>query len=84
MGDYEEYYAKLGNFVENCPSKLSQEEKAIVLFRVALEASTEAGGVHRSTHIMCKLLSITLGIVAGDESTDVDMMMETFSDETKH
>jgi hypothetical protein len=81
---YEEFYESTRDFVTNHPSGLSQEERAVVLFRVALEQGSEALGVQHACFVMSKLLTITLGIAAGEESLTFESWLHSCGNGTKH
>tara|TARA_R100000781_G_scaffold106280_1_gene70284 strand:- start:355 stop:621 length:267 start_codon:yes stop_codon:yes gene_type:complete len=81
---YEEFYESTREFVINHPSALSQEERAVVLFRVALEQGSEALGVQHACFVMSKLLTITLGIAAGEESLTFESWLHSCGNGTQH
>tara|TARA_R100001143_G_C3348199_1_gene128006 strand:- start:1360 stop:1626 length:267 start_codon:yes stop_codon:yes gene_type:complete len=82
--NYEQFYESTREFVTNHPSALTQEERAVVLFRVALEQGSEALGVQHACFVMSKLLTITLGIAAGEESLTFESWLHSCGNGTKH
>tara|TARA_Y100000588_G_scaffold67915_1_gene68917 strand:- start:375 stop:623 length:249 start_codon:yes stop_codon:yes gene_type:complete len=48
---------------------LSETAKAVVLFRVALENHAREVGLESSMYLMSKLMTTTLGIMAGEEES---------------
>tara|TARA_R110000824_G_scaffold353844_2_gene540933 strand:+ start:5395 stop:5670 length:276 start_codon:yes stop_codon:yes gene_type:complete len=84
MAGYEEYYEEVQDVLEDVSSALSDEEKSIVLFRIALEKVSNTLGVHQAAYIMSQLLTTTLGIIAEDDTADYDNILDKFIDQTKH
>tara|TARA_R110002051_G_scaffold97535_1_gene167720 strand:- start:580 stop:846 length:267 start_codon:yes stop_codon:yes gene_type:complete len=82
--NYEQFYESTREFVINHPSALTQEERAVVLFRVALEQGSEALGVQHACFVMSKLLTITLGIAAGEEALTFESWLHSCGNGTKH
>jgi|TARA_R110000744_G_scaffold87015_1_gene170073 hypothetical protein len=82
--EYDQFYDKLKTFLNATSSDLSPSERSIVTFRVALEDACEGMGVNGGVYMMSRLLSLTLGIVAGDEAANIEEVMEGFDYETMH
>lgn len=82
--EYDEFYLLIKTFLKDTPSDLSPSERSIVTFRVALEDACDAMGVNGGVYMMSRLLSLTLGIVAGDEAANIEEVMEGFDYETMH
>jgi hypothetical protein len=81
---YNEFYNKLKEFVNENSKELTPPEASVVMIRVALEHGCESMGVNSTVYMMSKLLSVTLGIMAGDESSSFEDLMEGFDYETMH
>ena len=63
-----DFYEKLKSFTE-ASDDLSETEKAVVLFRVALENNASEVGLVSSMYLMSKLMTATLGIMADEEDS---------------
>jgi hypothetical protein len=62
----DKFYAKIQeSYRTTC--KLSEEEKTIVLIRVAIEESSREVGIVPTLHILSKLMTSTLEILAEDD-----------------
>jgi hypothetical protein len=81
---YDDFYKQLKEFVNESSKELTPPEASVVMIRVALEHGCESMGVNSTVYMMSKLLSITLGIMAGDESSSFEDLMEGFDYETMH
>ena len=85
MTELDDFYATLKR-VTSEEKSLRPIAKTIALFRVAVEF----GGVHmgfpRLTFLMSRLLTVTLGITAGDEESSYEEILEDFGtdEKTKH
>jgi hypothetical protein len=60
------FYAEVQK-VSRATGGLSETDKAIVLVRVAIEESSREVGVSPTMHLLSKLMTATLGIMAEDE-----------------
>ena len=67
----DEFYAEV-NKVSEATGDLSEESKAVVLIRVALERSAGEVGLAPTMHLFSKLMTATLGIMAGDEDVSFE------------
>jgi hypothetical protein len=65
---------------------LSDVEKTVVFFRVAVEYGATYLGMDRLTYLMSRLLMETLGIATGDPAAGYEDVIDDFDseDETKH
>ena len=65
------------NEVSTSLTELSEEEKAVVLIRVAIERSSREMGIAPAMHLISTLLTHTLGVVADAENQpDEDLLGE--------
>ena len=71
------FYAKV-RAVSRTTSGLSETEKAIVLVRVAIEESSREVGVAPTMHLLSKLMTATLGIMAEDEDATLKNLLKDF------
>lgn len=55
------------NKVSESTGDLSATQKAVVLFRVAIEGSAGEVGLEQTMFLLSRLMTATLGIMAGDE-----------------
>jgi hypothetical protein len=60
------FYAEVKK-VSRATGDLSEAQKAVVLIRVAIEGSAGEVGLAPTMHLLSKLMTITLGIMANDE-----------------
>lgn len=65
------FYAKV-NKVSEATGDLSEAQKTVVLFRVALERSAGEVGLAPAIHLLSKLMTTTLGIMADDEDVSFE------------
>tara|TARA_R100000655_G_C2987248_1_gene192582 strand:+ start:1191 stop:1460 length:270 start_codon:yes stop_codon:yes gene_type:complete len=67
-------------------TNLNMTQKAVVLFRVALELGAEEIGFEKTMHLVSKLMTCTLGIMAGDKDSSFDNVLEDMntSDMSQH
>ena len=65
------FYDKV-NKVSEANSDLSETEKAIVFIRVAVERSAGEVGWGPTMHLLSKLMTTTLGILADEESLSLE------------
>jgi hypothetical protein len=65
---------------------ISGAAQTVVLFRVALERGALEIGMMPTIHLLSKLLTMTFGIMAGDEDISFDGVLDGFDvdDETSH
>ena len=77
------FYHSLEEYVEK-DDDISDVSKAIVLVRVAIETGAREMGLPGICYLMSKLLTTTLGIIAGDETADYRTVLEEFDPETNH
>jgi len=65
---------------------ISGAAQTVVLFRIALERGALEIGMMPTIHLLSKLLTMTFGIMAGDEDISFDGVLDGFDvdDETSH
>jgi hypothetical protein len=65
---------------------MSGAAQTVVLFRIALERGALEIGMMPTIHLLSKLLTMTFGIMAGDEDISFDGVLDGFDvdDETSH
>ena len=65
---------------------LTPASKTIVLFRVAIESGAKELGLPRVVHIISRLMTVTIGILAGDEEANYDSILEDWdiADKPQH
>ena len=80
----EDFYSLAKNFVQEKEADLSPEILTVVLFRVALEKGTEKMGMPIVTYLLSRLLSVTLGVMAGDPSATYEDVLKDFEGKTQH
>ncbi len=80
----EDFYSLTKEFVKSREDQLSPEILTVVLFRVALEKGAEKMGMPLVTYFISRLLSVTLGVIAGDPSARFEDVFKDFESETKH
>jgi hypothetical protein len=71
------FYEKV-RAVSRTTGELSETEKAIVLVRVAIEESSREVGVAPTMHLLSKLMTATLGIMAEDEDATLTNLLKDF------
>ena len=59
---------KVNEIFPNADAELSETEKAVVLIRVAVEKSIEEVGAASAIHMLSTIMTITLEIMADEES----------------
>ena len=64
----DEFYKEVQK-VSEANNDLSETGKAVVLFRVAIENHAREVGLESSMYLMSKLMTTTLGIMAGEEES---------------
>ena len=62
----DEFYKEVQK-VSEANNDLSETGKAVVLFRVAIEESSREVGLAPTLHLLSKLMTTTLGILADDK-----------------
>ena len=72
--------------ISEATDDLSETAKAVVLFRIAFERSTCEVGLNPTMHLLSRLMTTTLGIMAGDEEESFERTLEGFDvgDMTSH
>ena len=60
------FYKEVQN-VSEVTDDLSESSKAVVLMRVAIERTAQENGIEDSAYLISRLLTVTLGIMAGKE-----------------
>ena len=85
MTELDDFYEVLEE-VTSKEKSLSPSAKTIALFRVAVEFGGAHMGFSRLTYLMSRLLTVTLGITAGDEESSFEEILEDFGtdEKTKH
>ena len=71
------FYEKV-RAVSRTTGELSETERAIVLVRVAIEESSREVGVAPTMHLLSKLMTATLGIMAEDEDATLTNLLKDF------
>ena len=84
MSNIEEFYERTKKFADENKEDLSPEAVTVVLFRVALEKGADKMGMPLVCYLISKLMSVTLGVMAGDSGVTYNDVFEDFQDETKH
>jgi len=84
MSNTEEFYRRAHVFVDENKGDLETESVTVALFRVALEKGAETMGMPLVCYLISRLLSVTLGIIAGDTQVKYEDILDEFDDETKH
>ena len=69
------FYAKV-RAVSRTTGELSETDKAIVLVRVAIEESSREVGIAPTMHLLSKLMTVTLGIMAEGEDVPGDDILD--------
>ena len=65
---------------------LSEESKAIVLFRLAIQTAAAEVGINKVIYMMSKLMTATIGIMEGDDNSSYNGLLDDWdkSDVTEH
>ena len=77
------FYAEVQK-VSRATGELSETDKAIVLVRVAIEESSREVGLVPTLHLLSKLMTATLGIMAEEESPEQILPDLDENDMTSH
>ena len=71
-----DFYEKVQK-VSEANDDLSETAKAVVLMRAAIEGSAREVGIESTVYLVSKLMTATLGIMAGDEQASFENMLDT-------
>ena len=71
----DEFYKEVQK-VSEANNDLSETGKAVVLFRVAIENHAREVGLESSMHLLSKLMTTTLGIMAEDEDATFEDILD--------
>tara|TARA_R100001509_G_scaffold52447_1_gene28807 strand:- start:724 stop:981 length:258 start_codon:yes stop_codon:yes gene_type:complete len=65
---------------------VTTEMKSVVLFRAAFEAGAAEMGIEKTLYIVSKLMTTTLGIMAGEQGSSFEEVLEDLdtSDMSEH
>ena len=74
----ENFYAKVKE-VSRTTGELSETDKAIVLVRVAIEERSREVGLAPTLHLLSKLMTTALGIMAEDEDVSLEDTLDGLS-----
>ena len=81
--DLELLYNKLTKLAESEEYDVSHVARTIAIFRVAIEYGVTTMGFPLLTYLMAKLLTVALGIMAGDESATYEDILDDFEEEVQ-
>jgi biotin synthase-like enzyme len=81
--DLEILYNKLTKLAESEEYDVSHVARTIAIFRVAIEYGVTTMGFPLLTYLMAKLLTVALGIMAGDESATYEDILDDFEEEVQ-
>ena len=81
--DLEILYNKLTKLAESEEYDVSHVARTIAIFRVAIEYGVTTMGFPLLTYLMAKLLTVALGILAGDESATYEDILDDFEEEVQ-
>jgi len=79
--DLESLYNKLTKVAESEEYDISHVARTMAVFRVAIEYGVTTMGFPLLTYLMAKLLTVALGILAGDESATYEDILDDFEEE---
>jgi hypothetical protein len=79
--DLELFYNRLTEITQAKGYDISHAARTIAVFRVAIEYGATMMGFPVLTYLMAKLLTMTLGIMAGDESATYEDILDDFEEE---
>lgn len=71
-----DFYEKVQK-VSEANDDLSETAKAVVFIRAAIEGSAREVGIESTVYLVSKLMTATLGIMAGDEQASFENMLDT-------
>jgi hypothetical protein len=74
IGDLEAFHRGIQRQISSNTS-LSSESKSVVLFRAAIETGAQEMGLPKVVHLMSRLLTITVGIMAGDSDSSYEEIL---------
>jgi hypothetical protein len=80
-GDLELLYSDLTKVAESEEYDISHVARTIAIFRVAIEYGASSIGFPFLTYLMAKLLTVALGITAGDKSASYEDILDLFEEE---
>ena len=80
-GDLDLLYNKLTEITQSKEYEISDVARTIAVFRVAVEYGVTTMGFPVLTYLMAKLLTVALGIMAGDESATYEDILDDFEEE---
>ena len=81
----DDFYKEVRELSDGNPN-VNAEMKSVVLFRAAFEVGAAEMGVEKTMYIVSKLMTTTLGIMAGEENSSFDEVLEDLdtSDMSEH
>ena len=79
--DLQSLYNNLTKVAESEEYDISHVARTIAIFRVAIEYGVTTMGFPLLTYLMAKLLTVALGILAGDESATYEDILDDFEEE---
>ena len=81
----DDFYKEVRELSDGNPN-VNAEMKSVVLFRAAFEVGAAEMGVEKTMYIVSKLMTPTLGIMAGEENSSFDEVLEDLdtSDMSEH
>ena len=84
--DIDSFYQEVKDVVEGSPLSISPVGRTVALFRLTLEYGAMHMGLPTVSYLLSRTLTITLGILAGDEESSYDDILEEFDteDHVKH
>lgn len=84
-GDLDDFYHQVSEATLRNTS-LSSSSKSVVLFRVAIESGAAEIGLPKVLYLMSKLMTVTIGIIAGDADASYEEVLEELdtSDMSEH
>ncbi len=74
-------YNKLTEITQSKEYEISDVARTIAVFRVAIEYGVTTMGFPVLTYLVAKLLTVALGIMAGDESATYEDILDDFEEE---
>jgi hypothetical protein len=84
-GDLDSFYRRVLEVTQENTS-LSPSSRSVVLFRVAIESGAAEIGLPKVMHLMSRLTTVTMGIMAGDSDSSYEDILEDLdpSDMPRH
>jgi len=84
--DMELLYNKLASVAQSEEYDVPDTARTVAVFRVAIEYGATTMGLPVLTYLMSKLLTVSLGIMSGDDSATYDNILDDFeeNDQLRH